>query len=431
MNHILERLKKIDKKYLIIGGVAIAIVLVLVLSLVFGASSESGKENHNHNTQKETQQGALSNDLEDDDADNGQSGESENQESESVGTENLDSENVSSENASSENQDTNNQDSNHSGDNNTSSESDKSDNQNNNQSSTGNGNTSSKPQNNPSTGNNNSENSSETTGNPTTKPEETPSTPSTPDEEEPTKPDDSGENLGKETYTINVFTSGGYQMYNVKANIYKDSSLSELVTTVSTNNTGRATVQLESGKKYRITLSNVPEGYKVKESYSFSGKTALIVLESSVITGKPLPDRILKEGDVMYDFTVPSVKGGNIRLSELVKTKDLVVLNFWFVNCSFCVKEFPMLEKAYLKYKDKAEVVALTPFDTVDSVKEFLAEKPLQFQVATCDISIPNLFNVQAYPVTVYIDKYGVIREIKRGALLEENGFVSAFDKYL
>lgn len=431
MNHILERLKKIDKKYLIIGGVAIAIVLVLVLSLVFGASSESGKENHNHSAQNETEQSGLTNDSEKDDLDDGQSGESENQESEGVGTENLDSENVSSENASSENQDTNNQDSNHSGDNNTSSESDKSDNQNNNQSSTGDGNTSSKPQNNPSTGNNNSENSSETTGNPTTKPEETPSTPSTPDEEEPTKPDDSGENLGKETYTINVFTSGGYQMYNVKANIYKDSSLSELVTTVSTNNTGRATVQLESAKKYRITLSNVPEGYKVKESYSFSGKTALIVLESSVITGKPLPDRILKEGDVMYDFTVPSVKGGNIRLSELVKTKDLVVLNFWFVNCSFCVKEFPMLEKAYLKYKDKAEVVALTPFDTVDSVKEFLAEKPLQFQVATCDISIPNLFNVQAYPVTVYIDKYGVIREIKRGALLEEDGFVSAFDKYL
>lgn len=428
MNHILEKIKKIDKKHFIIGGVVAAIVLILVLTLVFGTLSENGKENHNHNTQKETQQGALSNDSEKDDLDDGQLDETENQESESTGTENLDSENVSSENAGSENQDANNQDINHSGDNNNSSESDKSDNQNNNQSATGNGNTSSKPQNNPSTGNNNSENSSETTGNPTTKPEETPSTP---DEEEPTKPDDSGENLGKETYTINVFTSGGYQMYNVKANIYKDSSLSELVTTVSTNNTGRATVQLESGKKYRITLSNVPEGYKVKESYSFSGKTALIVLESSVITGKPLPDRILKEGDVMYDFTVPSVKGGNIRLSELVKTKDLVVLNFWFVNCSFCVKEFPMLEKAYLRYKDKAEVVALTPFDTVDSVKEFLAEKPLQFQVATCDISIPNLFNVQAYPVTVYIDKYGVIREIKRGALLEEDGFVSAFDKYL
>ena len=431
MNHILERLKKIDKKYLIIGGVAVAIALILVLTLVFGASPESGKENNNHSAQNETEQSGLTNDSEKDDLDNGQSGESENQESESVGTENLDSENVSSENAGSENQDTNNQDSNHSGDNNTSSESDESDNQNNNQSTTGNGNTSAKPQNKPSTGNNNSESSSETTGNPTTKPEENPSTPSTPDEEEPTKPDDSGENLGKETYTINVFTSGGYQMYNVKANIYKDSNLSELVTTVSTNNTGRATVQLESGKKYRITLSNLPEGYKVKESYSFSGKTALIVLESSVITGKPLPDRVLKEGDVMYDFTVPSVKGGNIRLSELVKTKDLVVLNFWFVNCSFCVKEFPMLEKAYLKYKDKAEVVALTPFDTVDSVKEFLAEKPLQFQVATCDISIPNLFNVQAYPVTVYIDKYGVIREIKRGALLEEDGFVSTFDKYL
>ena len=353
--------------------------------------------------------------------DDGQSDESENQELNTEDTENQDA----------ENQDSESQNSNNADDENASSESDNSNNKNSNGSTTGNGTTSSKPQNNASTGNNNSENSSESTGKTETDSEQTPSTPSDSDKEETVTPDDSEENANTEKYTINVYTTGGHKMYNVKANIYKDSSLSELVTTVATNSTGRATAQLEPSKNYKITLSNVPEGYTVKESYSFSGKTALIVLESSIITGKSLPERSLKEGDVMYDFTVPSAKGGNIKISELLKTKDLVVINFWYVHCEFCVKEFPMLEKAYLKYADDAAVVALTPFDTMDAVQDFLAENPLQFQVATCDLSIPNLFNVQAYPVSVFIDKYGVIREIERGAVLEEDGFVSIFDKYL
>lgn len=424
MNNLLEKLKEIDKKYLIGGGVVVAFALILIFVLAFGGPSEEKNGDNNHNIQSGTEQGGITKDSEEDDkenVDNGQIDESGSQESDSE-----DSENQNSENQNSENQDSNNTD-----DENSSSESDNSDNKNNNENATGNGDTSSKPQNKPSTGNNSSENSSESAGKPATKPEQTPSTPSTPDKEETTKPDDSEENANTEKYTINVFTTGGHKMYNVKANIYKDSSLSELVTTVATNSTGRATAQLEPSKNYRITLSNVPEGYKVKESYSFSGKTALIILESSIITGKALPEKSLKEGDVMYDFTVPSAKGGNIKISELLKTKDLVVINFWYVHCEFCVKEFPMLEKAYLKYQNDAEVVALTPFDTMDAVKEFLAENPLQFQVATCDLSIPNLFNVQSYPVSVFIDKYGVIREIERGALLEDDGFISVFDKYL
>ena len=90
--------------------------------------------------------------------------------------------------------------------------------------------------------------------------------------------------------------------------------------------------------------------------------------------------------------------------------------------------DIPSLESVY--HKNDIEIIALDPFDSMDSVKTFLTETPLPFKVATCSTSLPGSFGVTAYPVSVVIDKYGVIREIERGAILEEDGFIDLFSKY-
>lgn len=232
-------------------------------------------------------------------------------------------------------------------------------------------------------------------------------------------------------HTVNVVSAGGHKLYNVKVHAYVDESMTELFTTAATNSKGVATLELEQGKDYFISLTNVPEGYKLSPSYSLSEKETSIVLESEVVTGKDYPSKKLKVGNVMYDFTVPSASGEEIKLSEIIKEKELVLLNFWYVNCQFCVMEFPYMSNAYNAYKDRVEIVALNPFDDMASVNAFLVENPLPFKVATCDASIPNLFGIDAYPVTVVIDKYGVIRQIEKGAILKESGFVNLFNKYL
>lgn len=234
-----------------------------------------------------------------------------------------------------------------------------------------------------------------------------------------------------ESYTVSVTSAGGHNLYNVKVHAYTDNAMSNLFTTAATNSKGIATLQLEVGKNYTIALTNVPEGYKLNTSYTLTGKATSIVLESSIVIGKDYPSKKLKVGSVMYDFTVPSADGGQIKLSEVIKTKELVVLNFWYVNCQFCVMEFPYMSSAYNRYKDKVEIIALDPFDDMDAVKTFLEENPLPFKVATCDTTIPNLFGVEAYPVSVVIDKHGVIRQIEKGAILQESGFISLFNKYL
>lgn len=275
--------------------------------------------------------------------------------------------------------------------------------------------------------------------------ESTPSTPMTPSQPEQKPP--SSEEVGAdepqtpvdsestpavtETYTVNVVSAGGHKLYNVKVHAYTDNEMRDLFVTAATNSKGIATLQLEQGKEYVIALSNVPEGYKLNTSYTLSGESTTITLESSVVTGKEFPSKKLKVGNVMYDFTVPCADGNELKLSEVIKSKELVVLNFWYVNCQFCVMEFPYMSNAYNLYKDKVEIIALDPFDDMEAVKAFLVENPLPFKVATCDTSIPNLFGIDAYPVSVIIDKYGVIREIEKGAILQESGFISLFNKYL
>ena len=137
----------------------------------------------------------------------------------------------------------------------------------------------------------------------------------------------------------------------------------------------------------------------------------------------------LQVGDVMYDFSVTTADGKTLTLSELLKEKKMVLLNFWYVDCKFCVAEFPALSAAYAQYKEKAEVIALDPFDSMADIKSFLTDNPLSFPAASCPDYIPDSFGIMAYPVSIVIDRYGVVRVIEKGAM-DEAGFLDLFSKY-
>ena len=243
-------------------------------------------------------------------------------------------------------------------------------------------------------------------------------------------PNNSEDSPITEEYAVTVKSSGNYRLYNVKVNIYSDSTMRNLIASAATNSNGRATFQLEPSEDYVITLSNVVEGYQVKNSYSFKGHSVNIILDSQLITDKDILTAKLKEGHVMYNFSVTNAKGETLVLSEILKEKKMVMLNFWYVNCAFCVAEFPYMSTAYETYQEDVEIIALNPYYHVDSSDAFLEENPLPFEVASCPAMFPNVFGVEAYPVSVVIDRYGVIREIHTGAILEEGGFEAIFKKY-
>ncbi len=234
------------------------------------------------------------------------------------------------------------------------------------------------------------------------------------------------------SYTVTVKTAGGMAMENVSVSVFADETMSDLKGTGMTDASGTVKMDMPASQTpYKIVLSGYPKGYNVDAFYSFDGTSASIVLSSSLIKGENLGDNQVKLGDVMYDFTVNTPDKEQVTLSKLLETKKMVLLNFWYTTCSWCVKEFPYMEQAYQQYQDDVAIVALDPLeDTEDEIKNFAAANGLEltFPMAKCPSSWSNTFNLQGYPTSVVIDRYGVVVLIESGAITSLQPFTSLFE---
>ena len=248
---------------------------------------------------------------------------------------------------------------------------------------------------------------------------------------QPVEPDDSDAALaGGNSYVVSLKTAGGMPMEGVSVYIYTDSSLKDLVDFKETDAKGRALFELEISKKYAVTLSGVPKGYDVKESYGFTDNLASITLESKLIADENLSGATLGLGDVMYDFSVTTPAGEKVTLSDMLKKKKVVLLNFWYTTCTYCVAEFPFMEEAYQQYKDDVGIIALNPFNNNAEIQSFQKDMNLTFPMANCQAAWSSTFNVQGYPTTVVVDRYGVICLVEAGGITSLRPFQSMFDHF-
>ncbi len=235
------------------------------------------------------------------------------------------------------------------------------------------------------------------------------------------------------TYTVSVKTAGGMAMEGLDVFVYADSTLIDMKQAGKTDADGKVSFQMAAGSDYAVTLSGVPNGYDLKESYAFSGNTADITLTSALITDENLAGASLGVGDVMYDFTVTTPAGEKITLSEMLKEKEMVLINFWYTTCSWCVTEFPFMEQAYQMYSDKVGIVAIDPLgDTDQAIAAFPASYnlSLSFPMAACPTSWAATFGISGYPTSIIVDRYGVICLIESGAITSLRPFVSIFEHF-
>ncbi len=283
--------------------------------------------------------------------------------------------------------------------------------------------------------------------------------------EEPTQgdtgnTDDPGKNPGENpdgvSYSVLVKTAGGMKMERISVNVHaKDNGQSVLSSPLSTNASGAVTFSLTEGNYY-VTLSNVPAGYAYEEKYSFTGRECVITLTSSVI--KPTVEGVYeaptvgeyKLGSVMKDFEYTDIDGNTYVLSEMLEEKNAVVLNFWYVDCTFCQQEFPLLDAAYLQYIDGVQVLALNNYekyfgatsDNVDGIRQFGISQGLNLPLVHDTSDMIFAFDYSAYgltgtgtenlvyPISVVIDRYGVVCMIELGAILSGNGFKQIFEHF-
>ena len=235
------------------------------------------------------------------------------------------------------------------------------------------------------------------------------------------------------TYSVSVKTAGGMVLEGLTVYVYGDEALTDLKEYGEVDSKGKVTFELPKDGSYYIDLEGVPGGYDVKDYYTFTGNAAVITLTSSLITDKSLSEAgSLKLGDVMYDFEVTTPAGEKIKLSDQLKDKDMVLINFFYTTCGPCVNEFPFMHEAYEMDKDDVAIIALDSFpgDNNDSVAAFQSTMGLTFPMATCPTPWFATFGTQGYPTSIIVDRYGVICMIEVGGLTSIRPFTSMFEHF-
>lgn len=150
--------------------------------------------------------------------------------------------------------------------------------------------------------------------------------------------------------------------------------------------------------------------------------------EIQLLSEDELDGVTFKRGDVFADMSVTTPEGKTYKISEILKEKKAVVLNFWYINCGPCQMEFPYMQDAYENYKEDIEILAVNPYDGTDeTVAEFQKKFELTFPMAAIDEEWAQHMGLTAYPTTVVIDRYGIVSFVHTGMITEVEEFNKLF----
>lgn len=120
-------------------------------------------------------------------------------------------------------------------------------------------------------------------------------------------------------------------------------------------------------------------------------------------------------GEIAPDFTLPTLEGQAITLSEL-KGKAVIV-NFWGTYCPPCVREMPLIQEKYEKYKDQGlEIVAVNIGENKVTISAFLRRlSNIDFPIAMDPKrDLTKVYDIGQMPATVFIRPDGTVIEITK-----------------
>lgn len=115
------------------------------------------------------------------------------------------------------------------------------------------------------------------------------------------------------------------------------------------------------------------------------------------------------------DFTLKSLEGSNLRLEEY--RGQVVLLNFWASWCGPCRQEMPLLDRLHHRYEDTGfAVLGVNVEGEPGPAQEIVDKTNVTFPILIDDgQKVSEMYNLQAMPSTVVIDRDGVVRYIHLG----------------
>ncbi len=121
------------------------------------------------------------------------------------------------------------------------------------------------------------------------------------------------------------------------------------------------------------------------------------------------------EGQVAPDFALKSSTGENLRLSEY--RGDVVMINFWATWCGPCRQEMPLLDELYTRYARVGfSLLGVNIDDDSRRAMQMVEELGVSFPVLfDSRKEVSKLYEVEAMPVTVLVDREGNVRHVHHG----------------
>jgi peroxiredoxin len=148
----------------------------------------------------------------------------------------------------------------------------------------------------------------------------------------------------------------------------------------------------------------------------------LVLLCSGIAPSRAsgMGEQKFKVGDKAPEFGKSAfLDGKEPKLADLAG-KRVLLLNFWGLRCGACLEEMPYLEEIAKKYADQGLTVWGVDTDGVDAqtVRDTLKEVQVSVTyplIVDPDFAITDTYTNFLVPLTILIDKGGVIRYIHTG----------------
>jgi thiol-disulfide isomerase/thioredoxin len=164
-------------------------------------------------------------------------------------------------------------------------------------------------------------------------------------------------------------------------------------------------------------------------AYILTGVGSLLVIGAAALAGmiyfrqkpasaEPLvqPSAVLAVDSPAPDFELSSLDGQIYHLADL--SGKPVVVNFWATWCPPCKEEMPQLQDYYDRYSDQFSLLAVDFAESETLVRPFVDELGLTFPILMDpDTAVNDLYRIQGYPTTYFINASGKISNIHVGYL--------------
>lgn len=173
-----------------------------------------------------------------------------------------------------------------------------------------------------------------------------------------------------------------------------------------------------TSKIYNIKLNRIDENAAFHENrFEFSEKNTGIHLRYKSLSAleKQWKEQEISQSSFAYNTSALNFKTIDLNAKEFeleANKGKVVIMAFFYNNCSPCVPMLNDLQKIYEKYKEKGvEVIALNPIDSKkdnEEMKAFIQQAGLSYYVSQIPRnSIEEMYLVRYFPTIFIVDKKG------------------------